>query len=152
MMRFGEARVDEIPADMAEKQGDAVRAAVEGLWNADDDAAYLVGGRCSECSGVALGIRTLCPHCHAEDTMTEVRIGQRGTLYSATVVHQGPAEFEAPYRVGYVDVGDGVRIFAHIELGDDAPAIGDQVELTVRPVKTDSDGDPLSGPFYRRAG
>jgi uncharacterized OB-fold protein len=119
-----------------------------GLLNADEGGAYLVGARCERCGGLALGLREFCPHCHASGTLREVRIGRRGRLYTATVIHQGPSRFASPYRVGYVDIEDGVRVFAHLQQGEGAPRIGDDVVLEIRAVVTDKDGTPLAAPFY----
>lgn len=120
-----------------------------GLWGIDEHGAYLIATRCGACGGAALGVREVCPHCLArgEGLGTE-RIGRRGRLYTATVIHQAPPGFEAPFRVGYVDLEDDVRMFAHIEHGERAPAIGDEVELAIATVRTDADGNPLGGPCY----
>jgi uncharacterized OB-fold protein len=82
--------------------------------------------------------------------MTEIPIGRTGRLYSSTVIHAAPPGFEAPYAVGYVDIEHGLRVFAHLETGVAAPAIGDEVELTVAPLRRDAAGGWLSGPQYRR--
>jgi uncharacterized OB-fold protein len=124
----------------------------EGLWGEDDRGAFLVGGRCRACRGLALGMREFCPHCHAHGSMQAEPIGRRGRLYTATVVHQAPAGFVTPYRVGYVDVEEGVRVFAHVEAGKQAPRLGDEVELRIAVVKHGADGTLLSGPLYRRTG
>ena len=128
------------------------RPAWPDMWGVDTRGAYFVGCRCSECRRLTLGLRELCPHCLASGTMQEERIGRRGTLYSATVVHQTPRGFAGPYRIGYVDVGEGVRVFAHIAKGAAAPRIGDDVELAIEPVKTADDGGDLTGPVYHALG
>ncbi|MBT5414811.1 MAG: hypothetical protein HOH66_15530 [Rhodospirillaceae bacterium] len=123
----------------------------EGLWDEDDEGAYLVGGRCGACGGLALGLRPICPHCHREGTLVAEAVGRRGCLYSATVIHQAPPGFEAPYRVGYVDIGEGLRVFAHVQAGQDAPGAGNAVALHIAAVKTAPDGQAQSGPFYAAA-
>lgn len=122
------------------------------LCGTDGGGPYLVGGRCRQCGGLALGRREICPHCLAATGLQEERIGRRGVLYTATVVHQAPRGFSAPYRVGYVDVEEGVRVFAHVDAGAAAPEIGEAVALTIGPVKSAEDGAPLLGPVYVRAG
>jgi uncharacterized OB-fold protein len=119
-----------------------------GLWGRDAQGAYLVIGRCGACGGQALGLREFCPHCHAEDSLRETRGGRTGRLYSATVIHQGPKGFTAPYRVGYVDIDGGVRVFAHIEHEENPPAIGDLVVLDIQPRVTDREGHSLNLPVY----
>lgn len=120
-------------------------------WGEDEHGAYLVATLCASCNGLALGVRKICPHCLESDQekLGPERIGRRGTLYTATVISQAPPGYEPPFRVGYVDVEGGVRIFAHLEQGDQAPDIGDEVCLSINSVKTDSDGNRLTGPFYQ---
>jgi uncharacterized OB-fold protein len=129
----------------------ALPPAWEGLWDEDGDGAYLIGGRCGACGCLALGLRPICPRCHREGTLAAEPVGRRGRLYSATVIHQAPPGFDAPYRVGYVDIGEGVRVFAHIEDGPAAPGPGSEVALRIVAVKRDSEGRALGGPFYGAA-
>lgn len=128
------------------------RPAWPGLWDTDESGPYLVGARCRRCGHVALGPREMCPKCFAGDALEEARIGRTGTLYSATVIHQGPSGFTAPYRVGYVDIEHGLRIFAHAAGGSGAPQIGDEVELTIAPVRRSESNGDLTGPLYRAVG
>ena len=123
----------------------------DGLYGEDAEGPYLIGGRCSQCGFAALGARQICPGCLETDAMSEEPIGRRGTLYSCTVIHQAPEGFEAPFAVGYVDIGEGVRVFAHIENSAESRALDGSVELTVAPLKTDADGVVLLGPRYRVA-
>jgi uncharacterized OB-fold protein len=124
------------------------KPAWQGLWGRDAGGAYLVAGKCQKCGGYALGVREFCPHCSAQNTLQEDRVGRTGRLYSATVIHQGPSGFKAPYRVGYVDIEGGLRIFAHIENGAAGPQIGDAVTLDIDARMTDRDGQAMTVPVY----
>lgn len=117
----------------------------DGLWDRDEQGPYFRASRCGACSGHALGQREFCPHCLAKGGMTEVRVGRSGTLYAATTIHQLPEGFSRPYRAGYVDIGHGLRVFAHVS---DRPRFGDRVVLTLAVLKTSPSGQPLSGPLY----
>jgi uncharacterized OB-fold protein len=125
-----------------------VKPAWPGLWATDAAGAYLVGGHCSACGGYALGKREFCPHCSARNAMAEEPIGRQGQLYCATVIHQGPSGFTAPYRVGYVDIEGGVRIFAHIDNGAAAPKTGDIVKLQIDARMTGRDQQKMTLPVY----
>jgi uncharacterized OB-fold protein len=128
---------------------DEAKPAWQGLWGRDAGGAYLVAGQCRICSGYALGMREFCPHCSAQNTLKEERTGRSGRLYSATVIHQGPSGFKAPYRVGYVDIEGNMRIFAHIENGAaESPKIGDAVKLDIDARMTDREGRPMTVPVY----
>jgi uncharacterized OB-fold protein len=63
-----------------------------------------------------------------------------------------PSGFDQPYAVGYVDLPEGIRVFAHLESGDASPEIGDAVELTFAPLRKNKEGHAGVGPRYRKAG
>lgn len=119
-----------------------------GYTGEDAEGPFIRGGRCAACGGRALEPRPVCPHCLSDAGMAELPVGRRGVLYTATVVHQAPPGFAVPFRVGYVDVEDGIRVFAHIADGPGRPEIGDTVALSIRTLKTAADGTALVGPFY----
>jgi uncharacterized OB-fold protein len=122
-----------------------------GLGGEDDKGAYLQGGKCANCSHVVLGMRTLCPKCWAENALVATPVGRTGHLYTRTTIHAMPSGFDQPYAVGYVDLPEGVRVFAHLESGDGSPEIGDAVELTFAPLRKNKEGRAGVGPRYRKA-
>ena len=130
--------------------GKALAQAWPGLLDEDRKGPFVKGGKCGACGFVALSPQPICPSCWAEGTMADYPIGRTGRLYSSTVIHALPAGFEAPYSVGYVNLEQGMRIFAHLEGGKRQPAIGEELELTIAAVKQDSAGAWLTGPCYRR--
>ena len=80
--------------------------------------------------------------------MAPAKIGRRGTVYSATRIHQAAAGFIVPFDAGYVDIEGGLRVFAHLG-GSLAP--GATVALEIGTIKTDKEGSARSGPIYRTA-
>ena len=64
--------------------------------------------------------------------MAWVPLGGRGKLYSQTMVHAAPAVFqdEVPYRVGIVDLDEGLRIATRV-LADVEPTLDVAVEIVV---------------------
>lgn len=102
----------------------------------EGDGWVLQGSRCPSCSRTFYPPRVLCP-----DDLNEcavVALETRGTLYGSAVVHLAPHGFEAPYRVAYVDLPSGVRVFAQLRWdGDEQPSRGADVELTVDVVRSD---------------
>lgn len=121
-----------------------------GLSGADDAGPFLHGSRCGHCGHVMLGRRGHCSRCWAVDGIDSISLGRRGQVYSKTVIHAAPAGFAAPYTVGYVDIEEGIRVFAHLESGTEGPHIGDEVALDVTVLRR-LEGEDLTGPVYRRA-
>ena len=67
------------------------------------------------------------------------RAVERGTVYSYTLVHEAPAEFEAqaPYYLALVELQDGALITAQLTDIEGEAAIGDAVEMVTRKLTTD---------------
>jgi uncharacterized OB-fold protein len=87
--------------------------------------------RCDECGKASFPPKPFCPHCWSKQ-IKWIALQTRGTLYSQTVVHASPAVFraEAPYRVGVVDLDEGLRIATRI-IAQDEPALDTVVEIVV---------------------
>ena len=78
-----------------------------------EDGWTLAAGRCGYCEAAAFPRPPVCPDCWSEDIRV-LPLSKRGTLYSYTVIHPGKARDAAPVALGYVDLVEGVRIFAHL--------------------------------------
>jgi uncharacterized OB-fold protein len=87
--------------------------------------------RCEDCGRLTFPPKPFCPHCWSK-RISWVPVSGRGKLYSQTVVHAAPAVFqdEVPYRVGIVDLDEGVRIATRV-LSEREPALDAMVEIVV---------------------
>jgi uncharacterized OB-fold protein len=112
------------------------------------DATHIVGSRCPSCGDVRFPARPLCP-LDSRPTDHALLAGS-GTIYEAVRMDLAPPGFEIPYWVGYVDLDDGVRIFARIavENGSAEPCHGDRVLMSIEIVRRDD--EPVYGPVFRR--
>ena len=75
--------------------------------------------------------------------LEEVDLGQRGTLYSYTIVRVPPAGWpgEVPYVLGQVELPAGPQVLAQVvDCGYDELEIGMTVELTVHAVPSHNGG------------
>lgn len=101
----------------------------------------LAGTRCHACGRVSFPARAHCPHCLEEARVERTALSRRGRLFAFTTAEVGVPSIEAPYRFGFVDLAEGVRVFAL--LGAKAPpaelAEGDEMEIVV----------PADGSLYR---
>ena len=102
----------------------------------------LVGGRCRSCGLASAYVPPICP-CGQAGQVESCGFGPGGTVFSSTVLHIPVPERPPPTCLAYVDVDDGPRILAHVELAlGVAPLPGDQVFLAGR----NSLGDPIVNP------
>jgi uncharacterized protein len=101
------------------------------FWEGAADGRLRVQ-RCAACGEHVFYPRAVCPHCSAADPEWTTASG-RGIVYSYTVVHRPPPGFEddAPYAVALVDLEEGVRLMARLEV--ERPAVGMAVEVAFRP-------------------
>ena len=104
------------------------------------DGPRLIGGQCSDCSLRLYPHASICPKCWSRD-VARVPLASRGTLYTYTIVHTGRFGWQTPYAIGYVDLADGVRVCAPLDMDLDKPiALGADVVLTAGPLRTDEKG------------
>ena len=138
------------PKPRRDASGDLVdRPVWYGLMDVDGDGPHLIGGSCMACGFVTLGVRAICPECWTAGAMEGAPIGRSGRLYTFTIIHQLPRGYEEPFAVGYVDLADAIRVFAHIENRPESLVIDRVLRLTLAPLRRDDDGAWLSGPLYR---
>ncbi len=120
--------------------GDALRTNAEG-------APRLIGTECGDCGTKVFPPVHVCPECMSEN-IAETELSMEGTLYSWSVVHVAPKEWKVPYVAGYVDLTDGVRVFAHIVGADPAALEMDMpVGLTTAVLGEDGNGPVESYAF-----
>jgi uncharacterized OB-fold protein len=105
----------------------------------------LRGALCRACGTQFFPHAPVCPACMSEEIALQ-DMPREGVLYSWTTVHAGPARWRKPMTVGYVDLPNGVRVFAHLR--DTSFDIGQHVVLDVAPVADDASG-PVSSFVFR---
>ena len=108
-------------------------------------AVHLVGSECRDCGARVFPPTPVCPGCMSEN-MAPLNLSRRGILYSWSVVHAAPRGWTLPFVAGYVDLPEGVRVFAHIVGGDPKALRFDMpVETTLAVLGTDEQGRALEG-------
>lgn len=108
---------------------------------------YLIGTKCEVCGRHTFPSKRVCPWC-GEEKMKEVTLSTRGNVYTYTIVRQAPKGFRPPYATLYVDLPEGVRVFAQSDLmrwKDGTPKIGSEVELVIDVVGVDEKGNEVLG-------
>ncbi len=100
---------------------------------------YLVGQKCRACGTVYLGTgRVGCSKCTATDSLEEVRLSDRGTLWVYSIVHQSVPGVPVPYVAAIVDLPEGVSVRCNLVDVEPDPAkipFGMPVEMITRKVR-----------------
>jgi uncharacterized OB-fold protein len=119
-----------------------VTAVVDESLFASLEPVALRGSSCTQCQAHVFPAQSTCPMC-AGVSVVEVALPTAGTVWSWTVQRFAPkAPFRtdefSPFAIGYVDLGP---VIVEGWLLDSLEwHIGDEVELTLAPAWTDSDG------------
>ena len=124
----------------------------EGIYTWPSDEPTLIGSRCTSCTIVTFPQQDSCPRCGSTE-MAEHLLARRGRLWAWTTQHYPPpsppytgptgADF-APFAVGYVELGDEVRVETRLTEADpDRLTAGMEMELVVVPFRTDDDGNEV---------
>jgi uncharacterized protein len=79
----------------------------------------LIGSQCRKCNNSYFPSRDYCTECIGVSEMDLIKLGPKGVLYSYTMVHVAPPDFDPPYVVGYVDFPENVRVLGQIEIAND---------------------------------
>jgi uncharacterized protein len=87
--------------------------------------------RCENCRRWTFPPKPFCPYCWSK-RVTWSELSGDGKLYAQTVVHAAPAAFrhEAPYRLGIIDLDEGLRIATRI-VAEQQPALDTRIEVIV---------------------
>lgn len=120
-----------IPVDRARAYPPRVTAFTQHFWDRLTEG-QLETTQCDGCGRLSFPPKPFCPHCWGAQTHWAPLTGQ-GRLYAQTVIHAAPAVFrdEVPYRVGIVDLDEGLRIALRI-LADIAPMLDSPVQIVVQ--------------------
>jgi uncharacterized OB-fold protein len=121
--------------EMRSANGDpAIKPFRAGLFHlTGTNTGYLVGSRCERCKISFFPKRTFCNNCFGHDQINEVELSKTGTLYTYTTAYRSRPNMKAPYNIGFVDLKEGVRIFAQLfDVSPEKLKIGMEVELVFR--------------------
>jgi uncharacterized OB-fold protein len=118
------------------------------LWIETENGPKLVGGSCSACGARRFPFVDVCSICRA-GSMEAVPLANEGVLYAFTSVHVLPKGFVAPHVVGFVDLDDGIRVFAKVECDPASTQIGARVHLALGSRGLDATGKSVLTYVFR---
>ncbi|MFL2698240.1 MAG: Zn-ribbon domain-containing OB-fold protein [Gammaproteobacteria bacterium] len=76
----------------------------------EDGDPYIEGHKCSSCSSIFIGERSVCSKCSSRDTIEAVKLSNKGKLYSYSIVFRSFPGIEVPYISAIVDLEGGGTI------------------------------------------
>ena len=110
----------------------------------DEEGPRLKGARCAGCGKTFFPARAMCSQCGAEATPIALR--RQGSLYSYTFVARHPEFYQRPYFLGWMDLGDNVRVLGQLKVPSDGrPHIGAQFEVVLDELFTGGEGERIVG-------
>ena len=129
--------------DAAEELHSALNIGGNAVERDADGTAYIVATECADCGKRVFPPTDVCPECMSEN-VAPLQLGRRGTLYSWSVVHAAPKTWRLPFIAAYVDMPEGVRVFAHMVDVDPKALVMDMpVEVCMAVLGTNEDGTPV---------
>lgn len=118
----------------------------EGLFS-ERISGHLMGLKCKLCNHFLPPLTTICCYCNGVE-FENVKLSQQGKLYSYTIIYQPHKHFEVPFSVGYVDLPEGIRIFAPLKKKGNMPfRIGMPMRLLVDKLWDDNESE-IIGPKF----
>lgn len=119
----------------------------EGVLFEGPDGGALLGNKCNSCGQVFFPRARFCLSCFHEET-EEIVLGRKGKLYSYAISHMPSTHFEAPYAAGYVDMPEGVRVFAPLKMVAERPfEVGMDMELVIERLWQEEDREVIGYRF-----
>ena len=84
--------------------------------------------------------------------MEIVPLSRKGKIYSYTDMYIGQLELKAymPMTVAYVDLPEGIRVFAQLEGEVGTFNCEDEVEVVAGPVRDNMDGKPITSYKFKK--
>jgi len=111
------------------------------------EGGILLANRCKSCGQVYFPKAVFCLTCFNEE-MQESKLSRRGKLYSYTIGRMPASHFQPPYAIGYVDMPEGVRIFAPLKMMEDKPfSIGMDMEVVIEKLWQEGDKEVIGYKF-----
>lgn len=113
-----------------------------------EDKPYLVGGICGQCGYTCFPPTKVCPVCMQVGTMKVAPLSRSGKICTFAISRIGTSQHKAPYIQAYVDLPEGLRVFATIvncPPTTDSVHIGMDVELVLGKVAEDEQHNEIIG-------
>jgi len=114
-------------------------------WRENPSRYNLIGVRCGECNKIFFPPRSVCPDCRRKSIgkMERVHLKGEGEVFSYSVVHDAPSQFEIikPYVIAMIRLDEVIMISAQVIDCDPTEVdIGMRVRSTMRKLGDEGPG------------
>lgn len=119
----------------------------EGRFVMDAEGGKLLGHKCNSCGRLYFPKVQFCFECFGKD-LEEIALSRRGKLYTFTTCYYNSMYLVAPYTIGFVDLTDGVRVFAPLIAVEGKPfELGMDMELVIEELYREDDKQVIGYKF-----
>ena len=134
-------------------EGKHARPIVPFLHLGNGEKPHLAGKQCG-CGAIYLGHRVACSKCFATGPFTDIRLSDKGSLWTYSIVYQSAPGIPTPYVAAIVDLPEGISVRCTLIDVEPDPAkirFGIPVEMVTKKVREDKDGNDVIAFFFRPA-
>jgi len=126
--------------------------AIPGAYEIVDNQPHLVGTQCSTCGAAFFPPRYICSYCLTDEGVQKARLGNKGKLYSYTIIHVASKEFNPPYAFGFVIIEpENIRIptvLTGFDLDEELKS-GTEMEMVIETLRHDEHGNEIVSYMFR---
>ena len=109
----------------------AVTVESKPFFDAAAEGKFLIK-RCTACNEAHWYPRSMCPHCHSDQTVWEESPGE-GVVYSFSIMRKSPT---GPYALAYVTLNEGPNVLTNIvDVTPEDLKIGLAVKVKLQPTE-----------------
>ena len=137
----------ELDSDQPVQQSARRIPIADGLFTWPSKEPRLIGLRCLNCGEVFFPAQIACSFCSSTD-MEELLLSRRGTLDLYTCSHYPTPGYSgpSPLCIGFIRLPEGLKVIAPLTETDiEKLRLGMEMEMIVRTVSTDQQGNDLVG-------
>jgi uncharacterized OB-fold protein len=117
------------------------------LFKEDACGLALAANKCKSCGQVFFPKVIYCFSCLC-DEMEEITLSRRGKLITYTIGRMAPPPFKAPHAIGYLQLPEGVMVFAPLEMVEAKPfKIGMEMEIEIGKLYQEGDKEVIGYKF-----
>jgi uncharacterized OB-fold protein len=118
------------------------------LTSLEPGEGRLIASRCADCGRVGFPARPICIFCQGRNT-ERINLSRRGRLHTFTICRMPVQHIEPPYAIGYVDMPEGVRVFALLSDWEEKDLeVGMEMEMEVTTLYEEDGKEVIAYKFH----